>query len=149
MEDQERGFHFVGGLLMIGTWWIFIVGLIYTIIRKKVPYIPTPKDSQEENNWRLNIPNIIVIIVSLCAAVYGLQNDWSPYTLIMSGFALTNCLILSFIIAASRQQQFRRFKMRNKLVFSLMRPVSYVKNTFWKTRHKAYNNSHRFYRLEK
>lgn len=37
MEDEERGFHVVGGLLMIGTWWIFILGLVYTIVGKKYP----------------------------------------------------------------------------------------------------------------
>ncbi|MGX5858758.1 glycosyltransferase family 2 protein, partial [Dyadobacter jiangsuensis] len=41
MEDEERGFHVVGGLLMIGTWWIFMLGVLYTISGKKIPYVPT------------------------------------------------------------------------------------------------------------
>ena len=46
MEDEERGFHVVGGLLLIGTWWVYILSFFYTIIRKKVPYIPTPKENK-------------------------------------------------------------------------------------------------------
>src|SRR5699024_8630859 len=65
MEDEERGFHLVGGLLMIGTWWVFILGFVYTLLRKKVPYVPTPKDDQEESNWILNVPNIAIILLSL------------------------------------------------------------------------------------
>ena len=73
MEETERGFHVVGGLLLIGTWWIYILGLVYTLIRKKVPYIPTPKDDSEPDNWKLNIPNIAVLLISLGAIIYGLS----------------------------------------------------------------------------
>ena len=40
MEDEERGFHVVGGLLMIGTWWIFMLGVLYTISGKKILTYP-------------------------------------------------------------------------------------------------------------
>ena len=75
MEDQERGFHVIGGLLLIGTWWVFIVGFIYTIIRKKVPYIPTPKDVTEVRNLGINLPSILVLLLSMAAIGYGLYND--------------------------------------------------------------------------
>ncbi|SKB54786.1 Glycosyltransferase, catalytic subunit of cellulose synthase and poly-beta-1,6-N-acetylglucosamine synthase [Parapedobacter luteus] len=138
MEEEERGVHIVGGLLMIGTWWIFLTGLIYTLLRKKVPYIPTPKDDSEDSNWRLNIPNLLVIAVSLAAVAYGLSNDWNPYNFIMAGFAAINCLILSFSIVASQQYRFRRFKERNWLLRPLMAVIAEFKKSFWKFRRHVY-----------
>lgn len=139
MEEEERGFHVVGGLLMIGTWWIFIIGLFYTILRKKVPYNPTPKDGRDENNWGLNIPNIVVIAISLFSIIFGLYRDWNPYNLIMAGFAGINCIILSFTIAASRQGQFRKLKTKVPLLYSAMHYVSEFKKHFWLLRRKIYS----------
>jgi len=139
MEEEERGFHVVGGLLMIGTWWIFIIGLFYTILRKKVPYNPTPKDGRDENNWSLNIPNIAVIAISLFSIIFGLYKDWNPYNLIMAGFAGLNCIILSFTIVASRQSQFRKLKRKVPVLNSTMSYVSEFKARFWKLRRKIYS----------
>jgi len=139
MEEEERGFHVVGGLLMIGTWWIFIIGLFYTILRKKVPYNPTPKDGRDENNWGLNIPNLAVIAISLFSIIFGLYRDWNPYNLIMAGFAGLNCIILSFTIVASRQSQFRKLKRKVPVLNSTMSYVSEFKARFWKLRRKIYS----------
>lgn len=138
MEDDERGFHVVGGLLSIGTWWIYITGLVYTIIRKKVPYIPTPKDDHEENNWYLSIPHVLVIIVSVTAIIYGIHTDYAPYTLIMAGFALLNCFIALFSIVAGAQFALRRLTKRNKLMNRSMMEIDTVKGYFWQFRHRIY-----------
>jgi len=137
-EDKERGFHLVGGLLMIGTWWIFILGLVYTIIGKKVPYVPTPKGGNEANNWPLNIPNLIILALSLAAIVYGLYTDWNPYNLIMAGFAGLNSVIMCFNIAASREQQFRAFKAKHATVNDFMNELKQLKIKFWYLRRFIY-----------
>ncbi|NEU08298.1 glycosyltransferase [Flavihumibacter sp. R14] len=138
MEDEERGFHIAGGLLAIGTWWIFIMGLIYTIIRKKVPYVPTPKDANEENNWPLNIPNLVILFISLFAIGFGLYNDWNPYTFVMAGLAGLNCLILLYNITASRQITFRRFKKSYNLVNVTAKRAFEVRQVLWKMRIRIY-----------
>lgn len=138
MEDDERGFHVVGGLLTIGTWWIFILGLVYTIIGKKVPYVPTPKDGNEANNWPLNIPNITVLLLSLAAIIYGLNFDWNPYNLIMAGFAGINSLILLFNIVASRQQQLAELKARHPFAHNFIAWIQRVKINFWLIRRRMY-----------
>ena len=138
MEDEERGFHVVGGLLLIGTWWVFIVGLFYTIIRKKVPYIPTPKDENEGNNWPLNIPNLIILLASIVAIIYGLYTDWSPYTFVMAFLAGLNCLFMAFNIAASRQHAFRKYKEQFRLLRVSMSRLSEVKRKFWTMRRRIY-----------
>ncbi|MDR6781659.1 cellulose synthase (UDP-forming) [Pedobacter africanus] len=138
MEDEERGFHVVGGLLMIGTWWIYILGLVYTIIGKKIPYVPTPKDGNEANNWPLNVPNLVVLALSLAAITYGLWADWNPYNLIMAGFAGLNSFILCFNIAASRQQQYKVLKERYPQANAFMAWIKKVKVNFWLMRRRLY-----------
>ncbi|HWV66845.1 glycosyl hydrolase [Chitinophaga sp.] len=133
MEEKERGFHVVGGLLLIGTWWIYILGLVYTVIRKKVPYIPTPKDESGPDHLELNIPNIIVLLASLAAIVYGLWYDWNPYSLVMAGIAGINCLIMTFNIMASlrlRRLSEKYQWLRVILVYPLL-----LKKQLWLFRH--------------
>jgi len=96
IEKKERGFHVIGGLLHINTWWIYIVALIYTIINKKVPYLPTPKEDEWNTNLKLIVPNFIVALISIFAIIYGLKQDLTPFSLMMAGFAFFNALIMIF-----------------------------------------------------
>jgi cellulose synthase/poly-beta-1,6-N-acetylglucosamine synthase-like glycosyltransferase len=134
MDDNEKGFHIVGGLLFMGTWWILILGVFYTIIRKPIPYIPTPKDNNEENNWPLNIPNLVVLGISLIAIAVGIYTDPNIYTYFMAGFAGLNCIIMVFNIAASRQAQLRKNKERLGLLITSMVYMYEVKRRFWRLR---------------
>ena len=96
IEKKERGFHLIGGLLQINTWWIYILALIYTIIDKKVPYLPTPKEDEWNTNLKIIMPNLVVAIVSIAAIIYGLAQDLTPFSLIMAGFAFFNACIMFF-----------------------------------------------------
>jgi cellulose synthase (UDP-forming) len=104
LEEHERGFHIIGGLLRMGTWWIFTLGFIYTIFRKKVPYIPTPKDDKPRNNVLLSMPNVAACLISLAAIAYGLSLDWSPYSFMMAGFAMVNVCILGFVVVMGQEK---------------------------------------------
>lgn len=139
MEDSERGFHVVGGLLLIGTWWVFNLGLIYTIIRKNVPYLPTPKDVGKENNFKINLPNIAVLTISLTAIVYSLYNDWNPFTLFMAGVAGLNCLFMIFTLLASVQFKFRAYKNHHPVIANLVLKISSFKRLFWLFRRRLYS----------
>jgi len=86
IQKKERGFHIIGGLLHINTWWIYILALTYTIINKKVPYLPTPKEDEWNTNLKLIIPNFVVALVSIFAIIYGLKQDLTPFSLMMAGF---------------------------------------------------------------
>ncbi len=99
MYKSERGIHLIGGLLMLCTWWIFVVGFIYTIIRKNVPYLPTPKDDKEATHFKILIPNLIVGVVSIFAVVYGLYLDFTPFSIVMSCFALLNAFFMFYTLA--------------------------------------------------
>ncbi|HWJ29170.1 MAG TPA: glycosyl hydrolase, partial [Flavisolibacter sp.] len=128
VEETERGFHIVGGLLQIGTWWIHLTGFIYTIIRKKVPYIPTPKDDRDPTPFRLHIPNLFIIAISLFAIIYGLNRDWTPFSLVMAGFAMINIIVLSFVIYASYK---KASYLKINMVFT-------AKKHLWLFRHWLY-----------
>jgi len=104
LEKHERGFHFAGGILRTATWWIFLVGFIYSIFNIKVPYIPTPKEDEHRNYWTLSLPNFGVFLVCGLAIWYGLSIDWSPYSIAMAAYALINAGILCLIAIMSQQK---------------------------------------------
>ncbi len=138
MEDDERGFHIVGGLLLIGTWWVFNLGFIYTLIRKKIPYIPTPKDVVRENNVLINLPNAVVFLVTLASIVFALSTDWNPYTLIMSGIASINCLIMLFMFFASEQLKVRSYLGKHHADSKIRAGINAYKIRFWLLRRTLY-----------
>jgi cellulose synthase (UDP-forming) len=108
MEERERGFHIMGGMLLIVAWWIHTMGFVMSILRMKVPYDPTPKDGNEANNWPLNIPNLVVLFVSLAALLYGISTYREPHFRVMEIMAALNMGFMALTIAASRQQSWRR-----------------------------------------
>jgi hypothetical protein len=100
-DEKERGFHVVGGILQIGAWWIHSVGIIYTLLRKKVPYIPTPKNDNEPLPFLLNVPNLLIAAISLAAIIYGLLKDFNPYTIFMAGLASMQIVFMVFNLSIS------------------------------------------------
>ncbi len=104
LESHERGLHFLGGTLMMGSWWVFLIGFFYTIIGVKVPYIPTPKNDTPKNEFKISLPNIIVVLITVFSIIYGLSRDWSPYMLMMAGFAFLNVLMLSLVVLIAQQR---------------------------------------------
>ncbi len=100
-DEKERGFHVVGGILQIGAWWIHSVGIVYTLLRKKVPYIPTPKNDNEPLPLLLNVPNILIAAISLAAIIYGLLEDFNPYTIFMAALAGMQICFMVFNLSIS------------------------------------------------
>jgi cellulose synthase/poly-beta-1,6-N-acetylglucosamine synthase-like glycosyltransferase len=103
-DKSERGTHLMGGVLLACTWWIYIIGFIYTIVRKKVPYLPTPKEDKDRTSWKILIPNLVVGIVSVIAVIYGLTIDFTPFSIFMSGFALLNASFMFYTLKFAYQK---------------------------------------------
>ncbi len=101
---SERGSHLMGGVLLACTWWIYIIGFIYTVVRKKVPYLPTPKEDKDRTSWKILIPNLIVGIVSILSVIYGLSIDFTPFSIFMSGFALLNASFMFYTLKFAYQK---------------------------------------------
>lgn len=129
MEPHERGFHLTGGLLRTGTWWIFLLGFIYTLLNIKVPYIPTPKGDEPQNNWKLGLPNFIASALCIAAVIYGLSIDWNPYSFAMAGYAMINACILGYV-ALIAQEKFMKQLMdnlsMNRIWNIITAPLSFV-----------------------
>jgi len=104
LEKHERGFHVVGGMLRASTWWIFLVGFIYTILKVRVPYIPTPKEDEHRNYWKLSLPNVIASLCCFNIIIYGLSIDWTPYSFAMALYSLTSLIMLGYIVIISQQK---------------------------------------------
>ncbi|MGV3767392.1 MAG: glycosyltransferase [Chitinophagaceae bacterium] len=129
-EETERGIHVVGGFLQIGTWWVHLLGMCYTLIRKKVPYIPTPKHGNDHTPLALNLPNLLVITASLLAIVFGLNYDLNPYSLFMAALAGVNVCIMVVVLLISKNEQ-RDWDGEPSRARK-------VKMGFWKWRHGVY-----------
>lgn len=134
-EETERGFHIVGGLLQIGTWWVHLTGFVYTLLRKKVPYIPTPKDDADPTPFKLHIPNLLVVLLSVSAIIYGLSYDYNPFSIFMASLAAINILIMLFVFYASAtsRKQFLGYQVQRKL-----------KANLWIMRHRLYAGMRRY-----
>ena len=143
IEKEERGFHVVGGLLQINTWWIYLVALFYTIINKDVPYLPTPKQSEFDTNLKIVIPNAIVAFISVAAIIYGLFQDLTPFSMIMAGFAFFNALIMLFgiylTVRVTNQNRILRNKLEKETVSKLWRVRMNLREIF----HKAFTVTRR------
>jgi cellulose synthase (UDP-forming) len=112
IHKRERGLHLLGGILRFGSWWVFLIGFVYSLLRINVPYIPTAKGERVVNEWKICLPNIILIILSVFAIVYGLYQDLNPYSLTMASFAFVNIIFLSLAVLMGQQKMINNIKSR-------------------------------------
>ncbi|MET4104959.1 cellulose synthase catalytic subunit [Hymenobacter sp. UYP22] len=127
-EPHETGLHLVGGLLRVGTWWIYLLGLMYTILNVRVPYIPTPKEDTLQNDWRLSLPNITLLLLSVGVGSYGLLMHHDTYGWLLTLLAAFNVLSLLLVILMGQQlllqrlaHQLRAISLANHLLVLLPR----------------------------
>lgn len=125
IESDERGFHLMGGILQITTWWIYLLGFVYAIFNKEVPYLPTPKKESQNTNLKIIVPNILMGLLSLMVIPYGLHRDFTPFSVMMAGFALLNALFMFFgVYLATRttnQNQILRTHLKKGFLSFLFR----------------------------
>jgi cellulose synthase/poly-beta-1,6-N-acetylglucosamine synthase-like glycosyltransferase len=127
LQHDERGFHIIGGILEIISWWIFTLGLLYTVINKRIPYLPTPKGGEEATHLNLLAPNLIVAGLSLTAIGFGLYRDFTPFSLVMAGFALVNALFMLFSVYLGTPVTNRPVYIRRRTPGPLRRLLGSVK----------------------
>lgn len=128
IEKGDRGFHIIGGLLQIAAWWVFLLGIIYTFFRKKVPYLPTPKSQGAGTSIFLMIPNFIVALLSILAIIYGLNVDLTPFTICMSFFAVLNVFFMGFSFYLSNKVTNKNQILRNSIKRDTIDKMILIKN---------------------
>jgi cellulose synthase (UDP-forming) len=103
---RERGLHWRGTLLKIGSWSIYLTGFYYALRGIAVPYIPTAKERRRGNFWTLARLPLAVLVISLLSIVWTgyLQLYVLPesevlitteVTLGMVAFAAINAVLMS------------------------------------------------------
>jgi cellulose synthase (UDP-forming) len=110
LEKHECGFHFHGGILRTATWWIFLIGFVYTIFKIRVPYIPTPKEDEHNDCIRLSIPNLAVMALCILVIPYGLSIDYTPYSMAMASYAALTVCMLGCVVLVSQQRSMARLR---------------------------------------
>ncbi len=103
---RERGLHWRGTLLKIGSWSVYLKGLMLALLGVAVPYIPTAKERRRGRFWTL--ARLPLAVMALCmiaiawtvyAQLYVLPESevliTTEVTLGMVGFAIINGLLMS------------------------------------------------------
>lgn len=138
LEKHERGFHFAGGILRTATWWIFLIGFIYTIFKIKVPYIPTPKEDEHQNYVALSVPNFIILVITTLFVIYGLSIDWTPYSIAMAGYSMLTATMLGFTVMMSQQKVLLSFSNACKKIPSVYSALNFIGALFDRSQQMAY-----------
>jgi len=104
--SHERGLHWRGTLLKVGSWSIYFKGLILAILGVAVPYVPTAKERRRGRFWSLARLPIAVLVISLLAVAWTVYSQLylvpEPEVLIrteitmgMVAFAMINAVLMS------------------------------------------------------
>jgi len=67
---RERGLHWRGTLLKIGSWSVYLRGLVLAVMNVAVPYVPTAKERRRARFLTLARPPLAVLVISLLALVW-------------------------------------------------------------------------------
>ncbi|MFY9310401.1 MAG: glycosyltransferase [Bacteroidia bacterium] len=140
LEKHERGFHFAGGILRTATWWVFLIGFIYTIFNIKVPYIPTPKEDEHQNYVALSVPNFLILLTTTLFVIYGLSIDWTPYSIAMAGYSLLTASMLGFTVIMSQQKTLFTISAACKKTPTVYTIINFIASLFNKSQQVAYHS---------
>jgi cellulose synthase (UDP-forming) len=103
---RERGLHWRGTLLKIGSWSVYLKGLLLALLGIAVPYIPTAKERRRARFWTLARLPLSVIVICLTAIAWTVYAQLyvvpesevlitTEVTLGMVAFALINGVLMS------------------------------------------------------
>ena len=115
---RERGWHWRGTLLKIGSWNIYLQGLWLAVRGVSVPYIPTAKERRFGDFWRLARLPLAILAVSAVTTVVivyrrlyfldeSLVRITTEATYAMIGFMLVNAIFMSGRVWAAWEDRVR------------------------------------------
>ena len=116
---RERGIHWRGTLLKIGSWSIYLKGLVLALLGVAVPYIPTAKERRRGSFWILARLPLVLVVMSLLAILWtGYKQLYvtpesevlitTEVTLGMVAFAIINAVLMSGRLYAAWIDRSRR-----------------------------------------
>lgn len=115
---RERGFHWRATVMKIGTWNVYLRGLVLAVLNVAVPYIPTAKERRHARFWMLARVPLAVILLSAGTLLWTafLQLYVLPesevritteVTLGMTTFTIVNAILMSGRLYAAWQDRER------------------------------------------
>ena len=116
---REHGFHWRGTLLKIGSWNVYLKGLLLALMDVTVPYIPTAKERRRARFWTLaRLPlamlamSVATIVWTVYLHLYVLPESevliTTEVTFGMVAFALINVVLMSGRLYAAWVDRARR-----------------------------------------
>lgn len=69
IKEKKKGFNTEGYFLVLGTWPIYTLAFISTILRINIPFIATPKESSKRGNFIIIVPQLITVIILIIGIV--------------------------------------------------------------------------------
>ena len=67
--EHEKGLHWRGLILKVGSWPIYLLGTILAIMKKDIPYIPTSKEAKTGRFLSLAWPHVVVAVLYVLTVV--------------------------------------------------------------------------------
>lgn len=118
---RERGTHWRGTLLKIGSWSVYLRGLILSILNIAVPYIPTAKERRRTPFLALARVPLGVLLISIIAIGWTVYRQLyvvpesevlitTEVTLGMLTFAIMNAFLMSGRLYAAWSDRARKGK---------------------------------------
>jgi Glycosyltransferases, probably involved in cell wall biogenesis len=103
---RERGWHWRGTLLKVGSWTVYLQGLLLALLGVAVPYIPTAKERRRGRFWKLAWVPAGVMALSIATCGWTFYRDLfvlaesevritTEVTFGMLGFVLMNMVLMS------------------------------------------------------
>jgi cellulose synthase (UDP-forming) len=103
---RERGLHWRGTLLKLGSWSVYLKGFVLSVLGVAVPYIPTSKEKRTGKFWKQAQVPLLLILLSLAAVSWtayrrlfvlseGQVRISTEVTLGMAGFLAINSIFVS------------------------------------------------------
>ena len=103
---REQGWHWRGTLLKVGSWTVYLQGLVLSLLGIAVPYIPTAKKRQRTRFWKLaRVPagvvglSVVTFLWTLYRELFVLPESevliTTEVTFGMLSFVLMNMVLMS------------------------------------------------------
>jgi cellulose synthase/poly-beta-1,6-N-acetylglucosamine synthase-like glycosyltransferase len=139
INDNERGLHLLGGIVFLGSWWIHLMGIFFTLIRRKVPYEPTPKDDKNGNKISIIVPNLIMLMLSLFTLAYAnYKVELIGYFFVMKLMLIINSLVCAFNSLLCFEPQLRKYYHKNISITKFNTSLKKVRIRIWILKHDVY-----------
>lgn len=107
----RKGLHYKGVSLILCTWPVYLFSLICAVVRKKIPFISTPKDAESRTRLWMVLPQlgmIVLLLVGIAWKIVHWEHGPAPLTLFFALLLIAQQWILAVPISQVFNQKIAR-----------------------------------------